>query len=59
MRLRLENISLRDSRRILARSALSTALIPCVWGVLIVTMGVTPVSIALALIAAGLVRTFV
>lgn len=59
MRFRLENIAMRDIKRILARSALSTALIASVWGVLIVTMGVTPVSIALALIAAGLVRAFV
>lgn len=58
MRLRLENISMRDFRRILARSV-EHCPYRVRWGVLIVTMGVTPVSIALALIAAGLVGTFV
>lgn len=59
MRLRLEGISKRDLKQILVRSALSTALIASVWGVLIVIIGVTPVSITLAVIATALVRAFV
>lgn len=39
MRLRLEGISKRDLKQILVRSALSTALIASVWGVLIVIIG--------------------
>lgn len=56
MHVRFESGFPRDLKRIGVRSAPGTALIGSLSGVLIVTMGVTPVSIALALISAALVR---
>ena len=59
MRPRPERDLGRDLTQILAMSASGAALIASLWGVLVVVVGVTPASIASAVIAPALVRAFV